>query len=73
VTGIELFPTRLSELSVPKALVTVNYESKGFKFRYNRIYVFYGNDNIITVDAYPSIERFNIFLGKGSVERILNS
>jgi hypothetical protein len=68
VAVIVLFPTRFSEFTIPKTLAAVNFEAKSFKLRYNRFYVIYGNDDIVTVDAYPTIERFNIFLGKRSVE-----
>jgi hypothetical protein len=64
VTVIVFLAARLPEFPIPEALVFVHLEAECFKRVDDGVCVFYGDNDIVTIDAHLTKKRMNTLLGE---------
>jgi hypothetical protein len=69
VSIIVLLATTLSELSSPERFVMVHFEAKKLQSGNDGWHNFYGDDDVVTIDTHPTLQRPNVFEGKVPAER----
>jgi DNA-binding sugar fermentation-stimulating protein len=72
LTIVIVTPTRLPEFAIPETLVLVDFEAKSLKQLNHSVYIFYGNDDIVTVDTHLPNHLMNETAGEGFTSLVSN-
>jgi hypothetical protein len=65
LTIVIVTAARLPEFAIPEALVLVHFEAKSLKELNHSVYIFYGDDDIVTVDAHLALHLKDETPGEG--------